>query len=83
MLKDATIDEIENVMQQAWKAFHAYRKCSLKERAAFMRAIAAELEACGDELIHVTMRETNLPEARLRNERGRTIFQLNIACDIA
>src|SRR5437667_2213832 len=42
-----------------------------------MRAIAVELEACGDELIHVAMAETNLPEARMRNERGRTIFQLN------
>jgi NADP-dependent aldehyde dehydrogenase len=50
---------------------------SLKRRAGFMRAIAVELEACGDELIQVAMSETNLPEARLRGERGRTIFQLN------
>ena len=74
---DATIQDIDEVMQQAWKAFHVYRKLSLKQRADFMRAIAKELEACGDELIHVAMSETNLPEARLRNERGRTIFQLN------
>jgi NADP-dependent aldehyde dehydrogenase len=81
MYNDATIPEIEKVMQQAWKAFHAYRKLSLKQRADFMRAIAKELEACGDELIQVTMRETNLPEARMRNERGRTIFQLNQYAD--
>ncbi len=71
-------------MQQAWKAFHAYRKLSLKQRADFMRAIATELEGCGDALIHTAMQETNLPEARLRNERGRTIFQLNqyaVACE--
>jgi NADP-dependent aldehyde dehydrogenase len=79
--KDASAEEVEQVMQQAWKAFHIYRKHSLKERAAFMRAIAAELEACGDELIQVTMKETNLPEARLRNERGRTILQLNQYAD--
>jgi len=42
-----------------------------------MRAIAVELENCGDELIQTAMRETNLPEARLRGERARTIFQLN------
>ena len=74
---DATIQDIDEVMQQAWKAFHVYRKLSLKQRADFMRVIAKELEASGDELIHVAMSETNLPEARLRNERGRTIFQLN------
>ncbi|MCX6314009.1 MAG: aldehyde dehydrogenase (NADP(+)) [Sphingobacteriales bacterium] len=42
-----------------------------------MRAIATALESCGDELIQTAMQETNLPEARLRGERGRTIFQLN------
>jgi NADP-dependent aldehyde dehydrogenase len=81
MLKDSTISEIDDIMQQAWKAFHIYRKFSLKQRAHFMRAIAAKLEACGDELIHIAMRETNLPEARLRGERGRTIFQLNQYAD--
>ena len=77
MFKDATIDEVNEIMQQAWKAFHAYRKLSLKQRADFMRAIALELESCGDKLIQTAMRETNLPETRMRNERGRTIFQLN------
>lgn len=81
MYKDATVNEIEEVMQQAWKAFHAYRKLSLKQRADFMRAIGKELENLGDELLKVTHEETNLPEARLRNERGRTIFQLNSYAD--
>jgi 2,5-dioxopentanoate dehydrogenase len=77
MFSDASITEIDSIMQNAWSAFHVYRKMSLKRRAGFMRAIAVELEACGDELIQVAMSETNLPEARLRGERGRTIFQLN------
>ena len=77
MFKDATISEINDVMDQAWSAFHVYRKCSLKQRAAFMKTIAVELDAAGDELIQTAMRETNLPEARMRNERARTIFQLN------
>jgi 2,5-dioxopentanoate dehydrogenase len=76
MSKDATIQEINEVMLSAWKAFHLYRKFPIAKRAAFMRAIAKELEAAGDELIQTAMRETNLPEARLRGERGRTIFQL-------
>lgn len=64
-------------MQQAWNAFHIYRRFSLAQRAAFMKAIALELENCGDGLIHTAMSETNLPEVRLRGERARTIFQLN------
>jgi 2,5-dioxopentanoate dehydrogenase len=74
---DNTSEEINATMQQSWAAFHAYRKLPLTARANFMRTIAQELEACGDDLIHAAMKETNLPEARLRNERGRTILQLN------
>lgn len=78
---DATTQQINDAMQQAWQAFHIYRKMSLKQRAAFMKAIAVELENCGDELIHTAMRESNLPEARMRGERARTIFQLNSYAD--
>lgn len=77
----ATIEEIDIVMNDAWKAFHIYRKLSLKQRASFMKAIAIELENCGDDLIHTAMRESNLPEARMRGERARTIFQLNSYAD--
>jgi alpha-ketoglutaric semialdehyde dehydrogenase len=74
--QDATIAEIDRVMQSAWQAFQVYRKTTLKQRADLMRAIAAALEIAGDELIRTAMQETNLPEARLRNERARTMFQL-------
>src|ERR1700754_1554300 len=76
MYKDATLPEIESIMQQAWKAFYEYRKLSLKQRAAFMRAIAAELQDAGDTLVQTAMSETNLPQARLNGERARTIYQL-------
>jgi NADP-dependent aldehyde dehydrogenase len=76
MFTDATKEEINSLMLQAWHAFHIYRKMSLKLRAGFMKAIADELENCGDALIQTAMSETNLPEARLRSERARTIFQL-------
>jgi alpha-ketoglutaric semialdehyde dehydrogenase len=81
MFNDSTPQEIEAVVQQAWKAFHQYRKLSLKQRAAFMKAVVVELENCGDALIQTAMSETNLPEARLRGERARTIFQLNSYAD--
>jgi 2,5-dioxopentanoate dehydrogenase len=81
MFKDATNGDINEVMQQAWNAFHVYRKMNLKQRANFMRAIAFELENTCVDLIAVAMKETNLAEARLRNERARTIFQLNSYAD--
>jgi 2,5-dioxopentanoate dehydrogenase len=77
MFKDATEEEVNEIMELAHAAFSIYRKTSLAQRAAFMRTIATELEACGDALIQTAMEETHLPEARLRNERGRTILQLN------
>ncbi|RYY18927.1 MAG: aldehyde dehydrogenase (NADP(+)) [Chitinophagaceae bacterium] len=77
MFEEHTQDQIEQMLESAWKAFHQYRKLSLKDRAGFMRAIAIELENCGDALLHTAMEETNLPEARVRSERGRTINQLN------
>ena len=46
-----------------------------------MRAIAKEIEALGDELLQVAGEETNLPEARLRNERARTMYQLTSYAD--
>lgn len=76
MFNDTTAAAIDNAMQQAWDAFSIYKKFSLKQRAHFMKAIAQELENCSDELITTAMAETNLPEARLRNEKARTIFQL-------
>lgn len=74
--QDATVQEIDQLMNEAWKAFQVYRLTTLKQRAGLMRAIAAGLEAAGDGLIQTAMRETNLPEARLKNERARTMFQL-------
>ncbi len=78
---DHTPEEINTLMQDAWKAFHTYRKFSLKQRAAFMRAIAKEIDNLGDELLRVAGEETHLPEARLRNERARTMFQLTSYAD--
>lgn len=81
MYNDTPLTEIDATLQRAWMAFHQYRSLSLKQRAVFLRTIAAALENSGDELIQIAMQETNLPEARLRNERGRTAFQLTSYAD--
>src|SRR5215203_3549166 len=76
MFNDTPLQKIDEVLQTAWEAFQLSRKLSLKQRANFLRAIASALENSGDELIQAAHHETNLPEARLKNEKGRTIFQL-------
>jgi NADP-dependent aldehyde dehydrogenase len=81
MFKDATLNEVSDAMHRSNTAFKLYKKYSIKQRAMLMRTIAQEIEAIGDLLIETTMRETNLPEARLRGERGRTIYQLNSYAD--
>ncbi|MFM1795169.1 MAG: hypothetical protein RL642_1554, partial [Bacteroidota bacterium] len=81
MFKDATLNEVSDAMHRSSTAFNSYKNVSIKQRALLMRTIAKEIEGLGDALIQTTMRETNLPEARLKGERGRTIFQLNSYAD--
>lgn len=77
MFTDASSEEINTTMINAWQAFHQYRKIPLKKRADFMRAIGMKLKSLEDELVEIAMKESNLPEGRLRGELGRTILQLN------
>ncbi|MEZ4817403.1 MAG: aldehyde dehydrogenase (NADP(+)) [Flavobacteriaceae bacterium] len=75
---EATEDEIDNSAVLASKAFIKYRNISGTKRAAFLRAIADEIEALGDTLVHMYMQESGLPEARAKGERGRTVGQLRM-----
>lgn len=70
--KDATPEEINNVMKEAHVAFLSYKRISGKKKAAFLRSIADEIENLGDELVKTASEETALPEARIVGERGRT-----------
>ncbi|WP_373183414.1 aldehyde dehydrogenase (NADP(+)) [Halomonas campaniensis] len=69
---------VARACQLAEEAFASYRETSLDVRAAFLEAIADEIEAIGDELITRAMAETGLPRARLEGERGRTCGQLRL-----
>jgi 2,5-dioxopentanoate dehydrogenase len=77
MYNESKAAAINQVAEEAWQAFHIYRKLPLKKRAAFMHSIAAELEKLSEDVIAIAMQETHLPKARLRTEMTRTIFQLN------
>ena len=73
-----TSAHIDRAVQAAEKAFWSYGYCSRKDRAAFLRAIADEIEARGAAITAFGSAETGLPEARLENERGRTTGQLRL-----
>ena len=78
----ATGDEVEAAVQAAEAAYPAYRSTSPAQRAAFLDAIANELDALGDAFIQHVMRETALPEARIRGERSRTSNQLRLFAEV-
>jgi NADP-dependent aldehyde dehydrogenase len=69
---DSTIDQVNTALNEAQIAFLSFKNLNGKQKGKFLRAIADEIELLGQELVQVTMRETNLPEARIINERGRT-----------
>ena len=79
--KDATIPEIESAIAAAKAAFPIYRRISDSDRAAFLLAISREIMALGDELIQSACAESNLPEARITGERGRTTGQIQAFAD--
>jgi NADP-dependent aldehyde dehydrogenase len=83
MYRDATPEQIKDLAQLAAQAFPAYRNRSLDERRDFLYAIAHQLRDNSAVLIATAMKETHLPEARLRNELGRTILQLQSYADAA
>lgn len=76
--KDATTSEINASMQEAHVAFLSYKRLGGKKKGEFLRCIADEIEALGKRLVETAMKETNLPEARIIAERGRTTGHLRM-----
>jgi NADP-dependent aldehyde dehydrogenase len=60
------------------RAFWSYSRTTRAERAAFLHAIADEIEARGEQITEIGTPETGLPQARLQGERGRTTGQLRM-----
>ncbi len=54
------------------------KRKSNQERANLLRAIAAEIESLGDELLETASAESNLPLVRFQGERARTCGQLRM-----
>ena len=79
---EATGAEVDAAARAAAKAYPAYRQLPASERAAFLDAIGAELDALGDDFIAMISRETALPAARLQGERARTSGQMRLFAEV-
>ena len=73
-----TAADVDTAVKAAEEAFWSYGYSTRQERAAFLEAIADEIEARGEEITKIGSEETGLPEARLQGERGRTTGQLRL-----
>ncbi len=69
---------VDQAAKAAEEAFETYGYSSRESRAAFLEAIAEEIDARGDAITEIAMQESGLPEARLIGERGRTVGQLRL-----
>ncbi len=78
----ATNEELNRAVESAKRARIKYGKLSGKEKAKFLRQIAENIEALGDDLIERASLETGLPNARFQGERGRTCSQLRLFADL-
>jgi alpha-ketoglutaric semialdehyde dehydrogenase len=72
----ATDSELDHAIGLAGSAFPGYRDLPRARRAAFLRQIAANLEALGDTVVARVIQESALPELRVGIERARTAMQL-------
>jgi NADP-dependent aldehyde dehydrogenase len=73
-----TVDLVNRACEAAEDAFWSYGYSTRETRAAFLDAIADEIEARAEAITLIGAQETGLPEARLQGERGRTTGQLRL-----
>ena len=69
---------VEEACAAAEEAFWSYGYSTRESRAAFLEAIADEIEARAEAITEIGTQETGLPEARLQGERSRTTGQLRL-----
>src|SRR5690554_985685 len=74
-------EHVDQAARAGEAAFASYAGLSPAARAAFLRAIADEIEARGPEITAICTKETGLPATRLEGERGRTTGQLRLFAD--
>ena len=78
----ANAEDLERAAALAHSAFPIYSKLSGEKKGAFLRQIAAAIEAAAPAIIKRANLETALPEARLTGEVGRTCGQLRLFAEV-
>jgi len=78
----ASAEDLERAAALAQSAFPIYSNQSGKEKGAFLRQIAAGIEAAAPAIIQRANLETALPEGRLQGEVARTCNQLRIFAEL-
>lgn len=72
---------VDAAVQAAEEAFWSFGYSSRASRAKLLRSIADHIDARGDDITAMGVKETGLPEGRLNGERGRTVGQLRLFAD--
>ncbi|MEN9536682.1 MAG: NADP-dependent fatty aldehyde dehydrogenase, partial [Verrucomicrobiota bacterium] len=78
----ATAAEADQACALADQATPVLAGLSGQKKAAFLRDIAARIEAATPALVARATQETGLPEARCQGEIGRTMGQLRLFADL-
>jgi 2,5-dioxopentanoate dehydrogenase len=77
-----TQEQLKTATSAAADAFESFSTLDPETHAAFLDAIADNIEAIGDDLIVRAGQETGLPAARLQGERARTTGQLRLFANV-
>ena len=78
----ATADEVDAAARAAAAAYPAFRGLPASRRAEFLDAIAEQLDALDEDFVALVTRETALPTARIKGERGRTSGQMRLFAQV-
>ncbi len=75
-------DEVNVAAKLAHEAFATYSQTSGREKAKFLRTIAARIEGAVDALVERAEQESALPKGRLQGETARTCGQLRLFAEV-
>ncbi len=75
MIEETSFQVIDQKVRQATDAYQFLKNTTIKERAAFMNAVADKIEGLDENLLTTAFAETSLPLARLTGEKARTTGQ--------
>ncbi|WP_158858950.1 aldehyde dehydrogenase (NADP(+)) [Lunatibacter salilacus] len=68
--------------KKAQQAFTAIKSKTVAEKAAFLEAMAVQIENIKSELIPTASKESNLPDGRITGELGRTLGQIRLFANL-